>query len=509
MKKVISVFLSVLMIFSVCAVGVSAYDYKENDYPVLMIEGQGHHLYTADGEKAYPAEFSTDEILEKVKGCLPSLAKALVTGDYTEYAGNFRDAIAPYYEKILLDENGDRVDGSYFAYENVGGLRKAKNKPYDYAFGYDWRLDPFTVSESLDKAIDKIIAQTGKSKVNVSGRCMGSNILAAYMADEEHLAKLGSVCFYASAMTGTELSSELFAGRFDIDTVALKRFAEENGTLDGILGDPVISNFVLATIDVLNALNGFDIPMDELTKIVKKIYKEIAPEVMMVTYGNFPSYWAMVSPDDYEEAKSIIFRGQEEKYAGLIKKIDNYQAKISNNTENLLFNAKAKGVKVYNVVKYNIPAIPLFESSNELSDLYVSVNRASLGATASKYAGVLSQDYLKNSDMKYVSSDRMIDASTALLPDNTWFLKDIEHTEFPDSGFEFINKLLKSEEQLTVFDREDCPQFMKYDRENDSFAPLTDEPNAPQQTGKLNLIQKFIQWIKSVLKMFGLIFKKK
>ncbi|MBQ8027491.1 MAG: hypothetical protein IJ261_05180 [Clostridia bacterium] len=40
------------------------------------------------------------------------------------------------------------------------------------------------------------------------------------------------------------------------------------------------------------------------------------PHVMIETFATFPGYWIMVSPEDYEQAKQVVFHGADlEKYA--------------------------------------------------------------------------------------------------------------------------------------------------------------------------------------------------
>ena len=69
----------------------------------------------------------------------------------------------------------------------------------------------------------------------------------------------------------------------------------------------------------------------------------------------------------------------------------------------------------------------------------------------------------------------MIDASTCILPENTWFVKDMLHSTTHDGHDEFYRILHESEEQITVFDMEEYPQFMQNDTVHQSFYPVTRE----------------------------------
>jgi hypothetical protein len=63
----------------------------------------------------------------------------------------------------------------------------------------------------------------------------------------------------------------------------------------------------------------------------------------------------------------------------------------------------------------------------------------------------------------------MIDASTCILPENTWFIKDMLHSTTHEGHDKFYRILHESEEQLTVFDMEEYPQFMQNDTVNQTF----------------------------------------
>ena len=63
----------------------------------------------------------------------------------------------------------------------------------------------------------------------------------------------------------------------------------------------------------------------------------------------------------------------------------------------------------------------------------------------------------------------MIDASTCILPENTWFIKDMLHSTTHDGHDEFYTILHESKDQLTVFDMEEYPQFMQNDTVNQTF----------------------------------------
>ena len=85
--------------------------------------------------------------------------------------------------------------------------------------------------------------------------------------------------------------------------------------------------------------------------------------------------------DDFEDAKKNVFKGQEDVYAGLIEKIDNYHYNVMNRTADILNGLVADGGKIQIVCKYGVPMIPAVEGARVESDMLTSVYSASYKAT--------------------------------------------------------------------------------------------------------------------------------
>ena len=75
--------------------------------------------------------------------------------------------------------------------------------------------------------------------------------------------------------------------------------------------------------------------------------------------------------------------------------------------------------------------------------------------------------------MRYVSPDRQIDASTCLMPERTWFIKNLAHKDFPECVERLFDHIFN--EDATVFDSEEYPQYMVYDAETETISPMTEE----------------------------------
>ena len=147
------------------------------------------------------------------------------------------------------------------------------------------------------------------------------------------------------------------------------------------------------------------------------------------------------------------------------------------------------------------------------ADGKVSVTESSFGAKTAEYGKTLSNSYLNSARKKgtidYVSKDLIIDASTCLFPDYTWFVRDIAHDEIPKVIDSLMLKILRSKGQKTVRSFEDYPQFMSY---NITTQKVT-EVSAPIPTGTVggfsglaNLMNVFSSLFKVITNLFLVIF---
>ena len=95
-------------------------------------------------------------------------------------------------------------------------------------------------------------------------------------------------------------------------------------------------------------------------------------------------------------------------------------------------------------------------------------------ATFAPMGKILSANDTVGVHNKYISADRVVNAKTALFPENTWFVKNAPHvaadygTDFSDFTF----ALLESDTQPYVGMFTEYPRFMIAD-ENLSLSPLS------------------------------------
>lgn len=505
-KKVISVFLAVMLVAALAVPALTAGAESLNYVPTILIGGRSRNMpiYTPDGEMVFPIgdNLKTEDITNAVMHCLPYLGVGMISGNYDAWVDEFYKAMAPYYENILCDGNGDIAPTSLETKYDYSNPVKGNYNECEYRFEYDWRVDPCQVADYLDTFIDNVRRAASSSKVNIVARCYGCNVLSAYLY-EYGADKVNNVVYYVSASQGSALrASEIFAGKFDINTVALEN-ALQTGKIEemyeSLIDDPAMRQLILATLSLLNTLNSLNVPMSKLTDFVNKVYPMLAPKIVPATYGSFASIWSTVSPEDYEQAKKLVFAGQEEEYAGLIAKIDHYHYDIQAHETEMLAKLKSEGMGLGVVVDYNVPSyLPFTVSAEANGDATVLVKHASFGATAANYGSKLTDAQMAGADEKYISSDHIINAATCAFPDNTWFIKGCNHSIFPTS-IDKLNKTICTTDGMTVDTNPTYPQFLKYDEETQQISPLTDKPKDNGIAGPtLTIIDKLINFFKSI-----------
>ncbi|MGN0448181.1 MAG: hypothetical protein ACI4GC_06500 [Acutalibacteraceae bacterium] len=488
MKKVISVILAVVMTFSLFIPSFAAAE-DTAQYPILYLEGQGYPLYNEAGEKIYGLDVDWISYLTQGDN-IQTLLKDIALMDYDKYAEDLYNLIAPVYENVILDENGEASDGSGLKWDRFAKSIYTKKNPAGkclefvtmpetlpgtngsfpvYRAHFDWRLSPITLAQDVHEAIDVILAKTGASKVNLVSRCLATNIAAAYMSMYGDECKVNECVYYAAAIDGIGLLNAMFTGNIKIDPQSLDCFATYFTSLEGngaLLGDDSTTELVVALLTLIYNVEQLGYGMNVIQKLFDAIQEVALPKITKACYATFPSYWSMTSADHIQKGLEFTFDTEESKstYAGLIEKINNYYD-LQVNFHDTFAEQQINGIASYSVIaKYGFPLIPLSSDAREESDVFVTTNKMSLGATCADSNGVLSDSYIATVENKaYVSVDKKIDASTCLFPERTWFVKGLEHKAFPDCVNDLIIMICNSNGTMTVNTDENYTQFLQYE----------------------------------------------
>ena len=507
MKRLLAVILSAVMLLSMA---VPAFAAERDEHPTIYITGaQTNEIYSADGKMIYPLpeELDAMEIIGDALGpCLKQLALGFVTNNYEPYAQEFYNVFVPIFKDISLDENGEVANGSHpkFTIYNAGVAKKTSNYgPWDYRFWYDWRISPMVVADQLKEYIDMVLEATGEEKVNITGRCYGANVIAAYLVKyEDHaLETVDDISYLASSVLGIDVLTALFAGEVEIEAAALENFAKYFLEEEELIADEGLRFFVLTLVELLNEIKLLGVTGDLLEGIFDKIKTDLIPLILRDTFASMPSFWSMITPEKYEQARAFIYNGCEDKYKNIIAKNDDFYYNVQLKTEDQMVSLKNKGIGFHIFVKYNFPDYPIYSGATAEGDGNTSAVRQGFGGTYAPYGEVLSDEFISTlKDTKYLSPDKKVDASTCLFPENTWFIKNLHHDKFPNVINIFAMDIMNSD--MNVSDGE----FKQYQYYFDgTLTPLEDVTEAPKEEER-GFFRLFIDFWKSLFEIIGRLF---
>lgn len=484
-KRALSVFLSLTIIFTISALAFPSASASSTltDIPVIYVEGQGAALGIRQEDGSYKQVYDIvipDGYIENVvKENIDVFLLAVLTQDWDDFCDVIYNEVTPFFDEIKLDENAQAPNGSevirHWSREPINtNTVDGKYELQQFIYRYDWRMDPLKTADDLHSYIEAVMTATGHEKVALVGRCLGTCVTMAYMEkyDGEYIT---DHIMYCSALEGVTFCSKAFCGEIYLDADGVERFVYDMQLFPEEYLDTLLKSFVT----VANDTYGLDLALWSVNNVYPNIYLDIVPRLLRDTFGTFPGYWAMVRDEDYEKAKEVIFYGAEEgKYDNFISIIDNYHYTVQTQAREIAAEQDAAGIEYYNISKYGRANVPISDDNENISDSYVELSECSMGATVTTVNTVFSDDYIAAAEaggtLKYISADKQVDASTCVFPNQTWFVKNIEHQNFPHS----INLLMTemvNVDGFSVDSNESFPQFLVYNEEDGSIKPMTSE----------------------------------
>ena len=488
--KFVSLLLAAALLLTVCASAAFAAQEESGDpSPIVYIIGRTT-IYDdpASPDRKILAKASGDEITAAVKEALPYAAKALLLGQWDAYSDKAYDLIMQFFDGYGLNENGEVANSSGIGYswseDRLSDNYKSDN-PYTYRFEYDARLSPLEIADDLNEYIEAVKRVTGRDKVSLIGRCLGANILMAYVQKYQEpidFAGLDSAVLYDSSFLGVDALEAAMSGTVRIEPDAAGNFLTD---FDLSLDNETLNAILPMTLQMLQDTYGIEITAQVAQHFYSQIKYRLVHRFLMSTFGTTPGYWSMVY-DHYDEAKAYLFneKGDAEKYAGLIAKLDAYHNNVQLRYPEILTGMTASGVEVAAVCKYGFRGYPVYENADAITDGVTTVKKQSFGAVCSAYDGTLEPSYLEERTEKgfgaYLSPDRQIDASAGMLPDTTWYIKNNDHNNFWDCVNPLLNAICRRKD-FKVTDDESWPQYL-YLMDRNTVVPMTEENCDPDGT---------------------------
>ncbi len=474
LRAILAVVLSVSVLISIIP---AAFAREPEVTPVVVISGMASMPLTLEGEKVWAP--SANRIFTLVKKILVPTVELLISMDYGKFFNSTVKALSEFINPLECDDDGNSVynvehlefplsaDNYREYYEDekltnemaiVHSYADALGGKNVYFFNYDWRMSPLDHADDLKAFIDNVKAETGSSKVCLVACSMGGTVLLSYL--EKYTADSVKNCVFAStAFQGTSVVGELFQKQvlFDADGL-IERINQlgKNGVAQVIF--PIVTG-------LLDKLGIMDFAVDLANGLVLDQLDAVYKNLIEVTFGHMPGIWALVADEYYAQAKSTLLDPVRNKR--LIEKIDGYHDSVQVNAERIIAGAESLGCEVYIISQYGrqgLPVSPVSTSGN--NDFLIDTVYSSGGAVAAGYGKTLPSGYKQANTAcghDHLSADRVVDASTCMRPERTWFIKDMAHIDFPyGSDASALLIWLSTGRGLDVFSSEKFPQFMKF-----------------------------------------------
>ena len=490
-KKTIAIVLCFALVCSFAAVAY-ADTLSEADCPYIYVHGFMAKDLIADkndpdSEILWPPQ--TDDILELVKEVAPAIVEFLAIRNYDRLA----DAIIEPCKKALckanLDENGNAIgdSGVYFKYPDRDTITKTSK----LNFNYDWRLDPLQSAAELNDFINYVLDASGAEQVVLECHSFGGVVTETYTSVYGS-SKLRSVCYNTSAIFGESYTGELLSGMIDIRAEALTEY------LKCLLGQSEYKKLTDGIFDILYDAGVTEDICDLGNDIVENIGEEAIKEVVAPMFSGWLSIWAMI-PDEYFDACyeyifNDVYGDNGADHKGLVEKINSYNISIRPYKTQTLVQQNEE-INLYVISRYGYTSVPLVPSWNVMSDSVVDTANSSFGAICAPYNSVLNDTYLEsNKDSKYINPDRTIDSSAALFPDQTWFIKGLQHAACPDGLDDLAYDLLYFKGQADIESFDNYPQYLTYDWQNDTIVKSVSEEKT-----SLSFFDRIIAFFKELI----------
>lgn len=120
---------------------------------------------------------------------------------------------------------------------------------------------------------------------------------------------------------------------------------------------------------------------------------------------------------------------------------------------------------LYVIARYGYSGMFMVPSWVNETDTVIDLKYASFGATVAKHGETLSEKYLAKANPKYISPGKNIDASTALFPQQTWYIKNFTHSHSTKHFEDMVKVLLYSKTQATVDTYKEYTRYLTYNED--------------------------------------------
>lgn len=472
-KKSLALILSIVLLCSVFVTTVGAavqFEGAISDYPVIMVAGYSStELVRVDenGERTRIWGLDMNSVLNRVINRIYDLGKGLVLtakGDAQYLGETLGEEIEAELEYMKINPDGTSkyniqientsIEETNMKYILDNGLPleyinedKISYEIAEYVgeenmFFYtnDWRQSVYDCAVDLDEYIQKVKEYTGKDKVNIIAVSHGGQVSAVYLSLFGYKQDVDNAVLTVPAIGGAGLALDLLTGDVAIDEYMIVHFLQHGFDAEGKY------EWLLEAQQL-----GF---LDEVVKYA-------LPYIYNVV-GYWGSIWDFIPLEYYDELKAERLDPVES--AAIIEKTDMVHYDIMANFHtNLQKCVNDYGINISIIAGTDVPCVSGLRTNG---DALIRV-ADSTGALCAPYGERFNDGYTGIGSMcsdpthDHVSPSFEVDASTAYLPENTWYVYGLFHgmTFHDPYSRSLALKNLLTDEIVNVHSNPEYPQF--------------------------------------------------
>ncbi len=495
-SKLIALFLAFSLLFG-CVSAVSAADLGTAEgkcscehCPSIVIPGlfqskvryldeNGNEKLNSDGQPyagPFFMEGTKDIVFKALEKALIPLASLLISQEDKE--SRAAEAIAEVLGDALLgnlalDENGNNIKNiqadKYLT--SLAGLPEEQREyaldqiPLDlyaeiagmdhlYFYSFLSTGNMLGTVEGLYELIQIAKKETGHDKVNLVPISQGGsleNALMQYYLDNglDFTADVNRVCYVVPAADGAYTIGDVYHYGFIDDADALYDYM-----LPSLLGDQEYLGYIINIV-----LRIF--PNADLNNILDK-----AVDVLVDDYLAYSTnIWALIPSRDYPDCREKYLSDPED---AIIREQTDWYYNAQVNSRNYILDLQEKGVEFFDIVDYNCSDYRIFDSwKTENGDGVIHLDSTSFGATSVAVDKALPNDYVQantyctDPSHNHIDEERLVDASTGILCETTFYFKDQAHvsTASNDVIMRLAIRILTDESFTDIYSDPGYPQF--------------------------------------------------
>ncbi|MBQ3602928.1 MAG: hypothetical protein IJA02_03725 [Clostridia bacterium] len=495
MKRVISIILCTVLVFCTVAPCVTAnqenipsFDWDGN--PIIFIQGYSGPILIRDRGLETEEQIwgiNAKDLIKKLASNLPGLISGLAkyhNGDTEPFVEKFREFSAELVDDISMMPDGsskynvvsyptyveeasvkyinEEKDGDYLPMtegELIEAMAQTVPEDKIFIFNTDWRRSQIVNCEHLDEFIDSVLKYTGAKQVDIYALSHGGQLTATYLYYHGTNGKIDNVVMNSPAVRGTSLLMELLGDK--PINFNLKELLHFGGVMLG------------TELDIRWATEL--LPAEFLNSLVKTVFNE----VLLPHAIYFGSAWDFMDIETYTALRDVYLDPIEN--AAIIERADKMHFDCMANIDKGLKAAQAAGVNISIIAGYGTQ----MGTGKMVDSDYIIDTVSTTGAAAAPYGTTFAQKPkiyggCTNEAHNHMSPTQAVDASGAYLPENTWFVYGLCHTQAKWDKYvlPLILELLLTDNIKDVHTDERYPQFDLSQCPLDGvYAKFTDSPS--------------------------------